>query len=196
MSTTTVPTIAATALAERLIAAKPPVLLDVRAGSEFETGHIPGAHHVPLDKIGEHASMLASTLGRVDVVLICKSGGRARQAHEKLTAAGLGTASVLDGGMVAWEGAGGTVKAGHAKWELERQVRLVAGGIVLTSTLASLLRPKARFVAGGVGAGLVFAAVSNTCMMGNLLSKLPYNKGAGGDAGDLAAQLSQAAGAG
>ncbi|MGH9000664.1 MAG: rhodanese-like domain-containing protein [Acidimicrobiia bacterium] len=190
---TAAPTIEASTLAERLIAAHPPVVVDVRAGSEFETGHIPGACHVPLDDVGSHATMLASTLGQADVVLVCKSGGRARQAHEKLAAAGLPGATVLDGGMVAWQAAGGSVKAGRARWELERQVRLVAGSIVLTSTLVSLVKPRARFVAGGVGAGLVFAAVSNTCMMGNLLSKLPYNKGDRADVTDLAARLAEAA---
>src|SRR5687767_10817033 len=172
----TVPTIDAPALQERLGETNPPVLLDVRAGSEFETGHIPGAYHVPLDDVAKHAPVLASTLAKTHVVLVCQSGGRAKQAQEKLAAAGLAGASVLAGGMSAWQAAGGPVKAGHAHWALERQVRLVAGSIVLTSILTSIVKPKARFVAGGVGAGLVFAAVSNTCMMGNMLSKLPYNQ--------------------
>lgn len=185
----TVPTIDAPALQERLGETNPPVLLDVRAGSEFETGHIPGAYHVPLDDVTKHAPVLASTLAKTDVVLVCQSGGRAKQAQEKLAAAGLAGASVLTGGMSAWQAAGGTVKAGHARWALERQVRLVAGSIVLTSILASIAKPKARFVAGGVGAGLVFAAVSNTCMMGNLLSKLPYNQSGRMDTELLTAQL-------
>ena len=185
----TVPTIDAPALQERLGETNPPVLLDVRAGSEFETGHIPGAYHVPLDDVAKHAPVLASTLAKTHVVLVCQSGGRAQQAQEKLAAAGLAGASVLTGGMSAWQAAGGPVKAGHAHWALERQVRLVAGSIVLTSILTSIVKPKARFVAGGVGAGLVFAAVSNTCMMGNLLSKLPYNQSGRTDTELLTAQL-------
>jgi rhodanese-related sulfurtransferase len=185
----TVPTIDSSTLQERLAESNPPVLLDVRAGSEFETGHIPGAYHVPLDEVSKHAPALASTLAKTDVVLVCMSGGRAQQAHEKLAAAGLSGASVLTGGMNAWQAAGGSVKAGRVRWALERQVRLVAGSIVLTSILISLARPKARFVAGGVGGGLVFAAVSNTCMMGNLLSKLPYNQTGRNDTELLTAQL-------
>jgi hypothetical protein len=82
--------------------------------------------------------------------------------------------------MAAWTAAGGEARPGKERWALERQVRLVAGGIVLTSVLGSMITPKLKFVAGGVGAGLAFAAVSNTCMMGNLLSKLPYNTASDG----------------
>ena len=44
-------------------------------------------------------------------------------------------------------------------------------------------------MAGGVGGGLTFAAPSNTCAMGMLLSKLPYNRGAACDAHTIVAQL-------
>jgi hypothetical protein len=68
------------------------------------------------------------------------------------------------------------VRRGQARWDIERQVRLVAGSIVLISIIVSIWVPAARFVAGFIGAGLTFAALSNTCAMGMLLSKLPYNR--------------------
>lgn len=71
-------------------------------------------------------------------------------------------------------------------WSIERQVRLVAGSLVAGGVLASLRFPKARFLSGAVGGGLVFAAVSNTCTMGVLLGKLPFNRA---NAGDLDAAL-------
>lgn len=154
-------------------------LLDVRTASEFETSHIPGAYHVPLDTLGEHCADICNV--DAEVVLVCQSGGRARQAAEKLAAAGMANMRVLDGGMNAWSTVGGDVVQGDEKWSLERQVRLVAGSIVLSSILASTKVPAAKWAAGFVGGGLTFAALSNTCAMGNVLSRLPYNRGAGTD---------------
>jgi rhodanese-related sulfurtransferase len=154
-------------------------LLDVRSPAEFETVHIPGSVNIPLDQLDEHLTALADR-GR-PLVLVCRSGARATQAQAKLAGVGCVNAAVLDGGVVAWEQAGAPMTRGAQKWDLERQVRLVAGGLVLAFVLASIVVPPLRFVAGAVGAGLVFAALTNTCAMGNLLSKLPYNRGASCD---------------
>jgi rhodanese-related sulfurtransferase len=150
-------------------------ILDVRTGAEFESVHIPGSFNVPLDTLAEHVREVAH-LDR-PVILVCQSGGRAATAQEKLNAAGKTNLRVLEGGMGAWMTAGGDVVKGEEKWALERQVRGVAGSIVLASILASLKFPKFRFLAGGIGFGLVFSAVTNTCAMGMLLAKLPYNRG-------------------
>lgn len=84
--------------------------------------------------------------------------------------------------MNAWLAQGAPVKTSeNPKWALERQVRLVAGSIVLLAVLLSLVVPGTQWIAAAVGFGLVFAALSNTCMMGMLLSKLPYNRGPGCD---------------
>ncbi len=45
----------------------------------------------------------------------------------------------------------------------------------------SIFVPKAKWLAGGVATGLTFSAVTNTCAMGNVLAKLPYNRGRGCD---------------
>lgn len=150
-------------------------ILDVRTGAEFESTHIPGSFNVPLDTLAEHVRRMAD-LDR-PVVLVCQSGGRARTAQEKLNAAGKTNLRVLEGGMGAWMAADGDVVRGEQKWALERQVRGVAGSLVLASILTSLKFPKARFLAGGVGFGLLFSALSDTCAMAAVLSKLPYNQG-------------------
>ena len=153
------------------------VIVDVRTPGEFESVHIPRSRNVPLDQIEQHADELREVAesGR-EVVLVCRSGARAHQAQERLESAGLSTLPILEGGVMAWQQADGDVVQDVIRWDLERQVRLVAGAIVLLSILASLVWPSARFVAGFVGAGLVFAAVSNTCMMGMALARLPYNQ--------------------
>lgn len=150
-------------------------VLDVRSPAEFEGVHIPGAYNVPLDTLGEHAEDIQRHVDE-PVVLVCRSGMRASQAEQRLAGAGMGNVKVLEGGMMAWERIDGEVRRGEARWDIERQVRLVAGSIVLLSIVASVWVPALRYVAGFVGAGLTFAALSNTCAMGMLLSKLPYNR--------------------
>lgn len=150
-------------------------ILDVRTGGEFESVHIPGSFNVPLDTLGEHTVDLADISH--PVVLVCQSGGRATQAHGAIKAAGKDTIHILEGGIGAWQASGGEVAVGDTqRWAMDRQVRLVAGSLVVTGIAASMLAPKAKWLAGAVGSGLVFSAVSNTCAMGNLLAKLPYNR--------------------
>jgi rhodanese-related sulfurtransferase len=156
-------------------------LLDVRTPGEFQSGHIDGSVNVPLDQIDSNLDRIVDgSSGRM--VVICQAGGRASEAAGKLSAGGASDVVVLDQGMNAWLAAGAPVESsGQQRWALERQVRLMAGGIVATSIIGSIWEPRLRFVAGGIGAGLVYAAVSNTCAMGKMLMKLPYNKGSEGD---------------
>ena len=106
-----------------------------------------------------------------------------------LRAAGLTNVHILEGGITAWEAQGFDVVRGRQRWDLERQVRLVAGAIVLFSVLASVVVPGLQWVAAAIGGGLMFAALTNTCAMGMLLAKLPYNRGATCDARTIVAQL-------
>jgi hypothetical protein len=84
---------------------------------------------------------------------------------------------MLTGGITAWQAAHAPVITGTPRWDLERQVRLIAGSIVLLAVLASTLVEPAKWVAAFIGAGLAFAALTNTCAMGMLLAELPYNRG-------------------
>lgn len=176
---TSTPTVArrldAHTLQERLSSGDAPRVLDVRTPAEFETAHIPGAYNVPLDHLREHRDELRRHLDE-DVVLVCRSGNRAEQAERTFAGVGLPGLRVLDGGMVAWEASGAPVNRGRQTWELERQVRLTAGSIVAASILGSAAVPRLKWVAAGIGTGLVGAALTNTCAMGMLLAKMPWNK--------------------
>jgi rhodanese-related sulfurtransferase len=152
-------------------------LVDVRTPAEFESAHIPGSTNLPLDVLERHKEELSECLTE-PVVLICRSGARADQARRALAGVGVLDAAVLEGGMLAWERVGGAVERGQPRWDLERQVRLVAGSLVLGAVAASTFVSPAKWVAGAVGAGLAIAAIRNDCPMGMLLSKLPYNQGA------------------
>ncbi|MFF8812498.1 rhodanese-like domain-containing protein [Streptomyces pactum] len=190
MSTTPAPSRSLTpAVLHRLLReGRAPRLLDVRTPAEFRTAHIPGSYNVPLATLSEHRAELRDHLDE-DVVLICRSGARAAQAGQALAGAGLPGLRVLDGGMVAWEEAGAPVNRGPERWDMERQVRLVAGSVVLASGLVGVLVPGVHLIGTAVGAGLTYAALSNTCAMGVLLSKLPYNRGPRPDIRTVIAEL-------
>ncbi|KOV73978.1 sulfurtransferase [Streptomyces sp. NRRL WC-3618] len=169
-----------------------PRLLDVRTPAEFRTAHIPGAHNVPLDILREHRAELLSHLDShldEEVVLVCRSGARATQAEKALAEAGLSNLRVLDGGMNAWEATGAPANRGPERWDMERQVRLVAGSVVLVTGLAGIFLPGAHLIGTAIGAGLTYAALSNSCAMGVLLSRLPYNRGPRTDVRTVLAEL-------
>lgn len=168
------------------------LLLDVRTPAEFESVRIDGAINVPLDQLDAHLPRIAD-LAPQRIVLICQSGGRAKTAHARLSGHGLSQGVVLDGGMNAWVGSRAPVQRGRERWSLERQVRFVAGLLVFLSVVLSLWTPWSLIVAGAVGVGLAYAGASDTCMMGMLLARLPYNRAAAADPAVALARLSPSA---
>ena len=188
--------ITSTELRDRIASETPLSILDVRTPAEFETAHIDGSYNVPLDVLKDHGAKVAERIGQGhDVVLVCRSGQRAAQAAELLRSTGVPGGSVLENGIADWEGQGFEVNRGVQRWELERQVRLVAGSIVLSSVLGSVAIPRLKWLAAAIGAGLSYAAISNTCAMGTALSKLPYNRGADTDAETVLSRLAKRASA-
>ena len=164
-------------------------LLDVRTPAEYQTAHIPGAYNVPLDTLGEHAAEIRSVTD-VPIVLICQSGQRARKADGELRALGMSNLHLLDGGVNGWTAAGLDVVRGAARMSLERQVRVAAGALAAAgAVLALLVNPLFAVVPAFVGSGLVFAGLTDTCAMGMLLARLPYNRPASCDVGAMARAL-------
>jgi rhodanese-related sulfurtransferase len=155
---------------------KPIALLDVRTPIEFEELHVDFAKNVPLDQLSADTVKTALRESPEPLYVICHAGSRGKQACEKLGAAGLNVVNV-DGGTVAWEAAGLQVTRGASKViSLERQVRIAAGGMVVLGTLLGVLLHPAFFALSAfVGAGLVFAGVTDHCGMALLLAKMPWN---------------------
>ena len=176
------PALLAPADLTRLLRERPETrLLDVRTPGEFDAEHIAGAYNVPLDTLGEHGPEIRAGVAE-PVVLVCRSGQRARKAEESLKAAGMSNLHVLDGGMTAWIGAGQPVRRGEPRMSLERQVRIAAGALAATGGfLALFVNPLFAALPAFVGSGLVFAGVTDTCAMGMLIAKLPYNRPASCD---------------
>ena len=105
-------------------------MIDVRSAAEFESMHIRGSYNVPLPLLSEHTDELAARLGS-RVVLVCQSGVRAEQARQRMATVGIDTAYVLTGGVPGFAAVGGDVVKGKDRWDLERQVRLAAGSLVM-----------------------------------------------------------------
>src|SRR5699024_276314 len=83
------------------------------------------------------------------------TGNRAEQCQNKLAAAGLTHTVVMNGGMNAWEAQEAPRVRGRKRWALEREVRLVAGGLALPPAPDSLVWRTAPVPAGAVAAGPV-----------------------------------------
>lgn len=157
-------------------------LVDVRTPVEFQEMHVDFARNVPLDRLTpESVADVSGAVTADPLYVICRSGGRGKQACEKLSAAGLNVVNV-DGGTMAWEQAGLPVVRGGGKTiSLERQVRVAAGLLVLAgSGLGYFVHPYWIGLAAFVGAGLTFAGLTDTCGMGLMLARMPWNKQAGG----------------
>jgi rhodanese-related sulfurtransferase len=155
------------------------LLIDVRSASEFATGHIPGAIHMPLEQVESRAGDVDAKL---PLILICKSGQRARMAATLLEPC-RPDAKVLEGGTDAWRQAGlPLVVSCNTRWSLERQVRLGAGLLAsIGALLAVLVNARWIYLAGFIGLGLTFAGLTDFCPMALLLSKMPWNGPRRGD---------------
>jgi rhodanese-related sulfurtransferase len=177
---TNAPTIAPADLRDAMDSDTPPTVIDVRSPAEYSSVHLRGSYNVPLPLLAEHGEEFASRLPG-QVVLICQSGNRARQANERLESVGVDpdSVTVLDGGIAGYESAGGEVVRGKGAWAMDRQVRMVAGALVLAGVTASkVVSPKFAYLAGAIGAGLTYSAASNSCAMAAALSTMPWNRSA------------------
>ncbi len=146
-------------------------LLDVRTPAEFQEVHVPQAQNRPLNNLDPTGLDKAQPY-----LVICRSGSRGQQACEKLRAAGF-TATNVEGGTLAWEQSGYPVIRGRKVMSLERQVRIVAGGLACVgAVLALTVHVWFAGIPAFIGAGLVFAGVSDTCGMGMILARMPWNQ--------------------
>ncbi|MFM7603073.1 MAG: rhodanese-like domain-containing protein [Pseudanabaena sp.] len=151
------------------------ILIDVRESSEYAGEHITGSISLPLSTFEPNQ---VAQFGDQSLVLCCQSGMRSSRASQQLLNCGFNNISQLKGGLSSWKAAGfKTNTTQSAPISLFRQVQIVAGSLVAIGTgLGVLISPWFLLLSGFVGCGLVFAGVTNTCAMGQLLAKLPYNR--------------------
>ncbi|MFO1040152.1 MAG: rhodanese-like domain-containing protein [Planctomycetaceae bacterium] len=151
-------------------------LIDVRTPVEYREVHVSFARNVPLDQL-EVTQLTSGRTGTDPLYVICRSGNRGKQACDKFVAAGFTNVVNIEGGTLAWDQAGLPVVRGKKAISLERQVRIAAGLLVLLgSVLGALVSPYWIGLSAFVGAGLTFAGITDTCGMGMLLARMPWNQ--------------------
>lgn len=151
------------------------VAIDVRTPKEFESVNIEGSVNVPLDQI-KKSSFISELPKEKELILVCRSGQRAGVAQKDLEVIGFSNTQVVEGGVMAWEKAGLPVNKGMQTMSLERQVRIAAGFLVLVGALLGLFVHSVFFgIPVFVGAGLMFAGITDTCAMGMMIAKMPWN---------------------
>jgi rhodanese-related sulfurtransferase len=169
-------------LAERFNKGAAIDLVDVRTPVEYRDAHVEFARNIPLDQLDAKALVGGRSASRAaePLYVVCHSGSRGRQACEKLVQAGIPNVVNVEGGTLACIEAGLPIVRGKKAMSLERQVRIAAGSlVVLGAVLGWIFHPILHGLSAFVGAGLVFAGITDTCGMGMLLARMPWNQVAG-----------------
>jgi rhodanese-related sulfurtransferase len=154
-------------------------LIDVRTPLEFKQAHVPQALNIPLDSLAPTKLIESGQLpAEAPIYILCRSGQRAIKAAEEFSRNGFTNAIVVEGGTLAWIEAQLPVNRSETgAISLERQVRIAAGSIVLAGFLLGwFINPWFHILSGFVGAGLIFAGITDWCGMGLLIAKAPWNK--------------------
>ena len=155
------------------------MILDVRTGVEHAAVSLKqDHHHIPLGDFDAASFLQDNNIDAArPVYVLCRSGARATTAAKAIAATGHANVHVIEGGIVACEASGIPVRKGDVM-SLERQVRIAAGFLVMGGVvLGALASPWFYALSAFVGAGLVFAGVTDRCGMALMLAKAPWNKG-------------------
>ncbi len=159
------------------------MVVDVRTSAEVHNEYLEVCSYLPLQEL--HSSPFSELLNNQAcnhdqaVYLLCGSGMRAQKAVEQLAGSIPNPLVIVEGGIKALKQAGVAVKQGSRSIiSLERQVRIAAGSLVfLGVVLGSWLNPAFYGLSAFVGAGLVFAGVTDSCGMAMALARMPWNRG-------------------
>lgn len=163
-------------VAERIKSGKA-ILIDIREADEHAREYIDGALSLPISTLDKGNLTLEA---EKQAIFHCKSGMRTDSHCARLSEHIEGEGFMLEGGLEAWRTDGfPTVKDDRAPLEINRQVQITAGSLVLVgAALGPLIHPAFYALSAFIGAGLVFAGVSGWCGMGHLLAAMPWNNSA------------------
>ncbi len=151
------------------------VLVDIRSADEHARERIAQARHIPMEKLTAAPGALE---GAETVIFHCRSGNRTHLNANALSTCVSCEAYILEGGLDAWKAAGLPVVADSSQpLELQRQVQITAGSMVVLGTVLGLtVSPWFLLLSGFVGAGLTFAGISGFCGLARVLMKMPWNR--------------------
>jgi rhodanese-related sulfurtransferase len=88
--------------ATRLMNQGTTLVLDIRDGNEFASGHVPRARHIPLGELSKRVEEIGKYKDK-PVIVTCKNGSRAGAASRFLKKAGFNVVYQLKGGIAAWQ---------------------------------------------------------------------------------------------
>jgi len=149
-------------------------VIDVRSPMEFATRRLPMAELHPLDELDPAA---VAEVRDAPLVMVCRSGSRSADAARRMAEAGYGDVRVVAGGTERWAAEQLPVIEQAEAFSIERQVRIAAGGLVLIgAVLALTVSVWFALLPAFIGGGLVFAGITNTCGMGMVMLKMPWNR--------------------
>jgi len=150
-------------------------LIDIRECSEFEEERIPGACLIPMKALAEEEFQEAR---EKVAIFYCRSGRRTSLASSIIARTGFKEVYILKGGLIAWKKQGLPVLKKQDKVPyLMRQIFVLLGIVLLLSSFLALgFNSYFLFVPIFIGAGLLFAGLSGTCLLALLIAKLPWNK--------------------
>jgi rhodanese-related sulfurtransferase len=149
-------------------------LIDVRTPAEFGAVHAERAVNYPMESFDLEQVPFSKD---EEIHVICQSGGRSMKVCQKLEAAGFTKIVNVTGGTSAWQSVGLPVVEGKKVMSLERQVRIAAGSlVVIGAVVGQFMHPVGYGLSAFIGAGLVFAGVTDTCGMGMMIAKMPWNR--------------------
>jgi rhodanese-related sulfurtransferase len=154
-------------------------IIDVREPGEYRQVRAQGAISLPLSRLEKKPEEIKThTEGAEAILLTCKSGARSAKAAKLIEEHADGCAVyVIDGGTDAWVAANLPHQKQERAISLQRQVQIAAGSLVFLGTLLGASVSAWWLVLSGfVGAGLVFAGITNSCGMAMLIAKMPWNQ--------------------
>ena len=153
------------------------IYIDVRTPKEFQSVHIPGTRNIPLSELPGYVPELQRLAEEHRLIFVCRTHNRAQQALDYVQAQGITNAAVLDGGVSLWAARETGAKPGHQGMSIEGQVRAITGSLILLGVgLGFLINHWFLLLPALAGIGLIHAGLTDSCLMGNVLSHVPGNR--------------------
>ena len=152
-------------------------IVDVRTPAEWAEVHIPGSLNVLLADLPRSIEQVKTLAEGKSILLMCRTQNRAKLGYEQMVKLGVSNCHVLEGGIAKWIEAKRPVVQGQKTVSLDRQVRMASGILIVVGALLGfLMHPWWHVLSAGVGAGLLYSGIMDSCMMALLLAKCPWNR--------------------
>jgi rhodanese-related sulfurtransferase len=154
------------------------LILDVREKEEFEAEHIPGSISCPMSQLDLVAPGILKNITQNEVIVMCRTGNRARLAIGELQKFGVPHQfSCYEGGILKWKGEGREVAGTGGIFPIMRQVQILASTMIfLAFILSSIGNPHFIYLALFVGFGLGLAGWTGFCPAAFIIQRMPWNR--------------------